>query len=337
MTPAPRGLVLVTGGAGFVGHHLVARLLQDGNRVVVLDDLSTGSLQHLPAHERLGVVTGSVLDPAALGEAARGATLVFHLAGLVGMRRVVQDAALAYRVTAEGTVAVLAATGEAPAVLVSSSAVYGLSRRGPARESDPIVPADVLAYDAGTPGYACGKLELERLGRRAAAGDGGRPPRRVLVVRPFNVVGEGQSSAYGMVLPTFLDAAAAGRPLRVHGDGLQVRSFCEVGPFIDALLRLVECEAAWKLAGDPVNLGSPEPSTILDLARLVVAQTGSSSPLELVPYERDYPGRTDVAYRLPDVSRLEGLIGPTRWPTLPDVVARLALSPPRPSRPSPLR
>jgi len=147
------------------------------------------------------------------------------------------------------------------------------------------------------------------------------------------------------VLPTFLDAAASGRPLRVHGDGRQVRSFCEVGPFTDALLKLVECEAAWSLAGDPVNIGSPEPTAILDLAKLVLAQTGSSSPLELVPYERDYPGRTDVAYRVPDVSRLQGLIGPTRWPPMQAIVARLArtvrgadaLSPPRPRRPSPPR
>lgn len=335
MTPAPpRGRVLVTGGAGFLGHHLVARLLEAGRLVTVLDDLSTGSLERLPEHARLAVVRGSVLDAPALAQASRRADFVFHLAGVVGMRLVARTGAHAYAVAAEGTRAVLAATGNSPAVLFSSSAVYGLTRSSPAREADPIATDEVLAYDAGTPGYACGKLELERLGREAAVAG-----RQVLVVRPFNVVGEGQGSAYGMVLPTFLAAAAAGAPLRVHGDGSQLRSFGEVGAFTDALLRLVELEAAWAQRADPVNVGSPQATSILELARLVLAQTGSASPIEFVPYAQDYPGRTDVAVRVPDVSRLAALIGPLRWPPLAGLVARLApagaagtLSPPRPPR-----
>ena len=319
MTPVPSGRVLVTGGAGFLGRQLVARLAQAGREVVVLDDLSTGSLERLSPSTRIRVVTGSVLDPTALAEAATGAEFVFHLAGVVGMKRVVQEQAHAYAVAADGTAAVLAATGAAPAVLFSSSAVYGLTRSSPARESDLVSRDEALAYDAGTPGYACGKLEIERLG--SAADAAGRP---VLVVRPFNVVGEGQSEAYGMVLPTFLVAAAAGLPLRVHGNGSQVRSFCEVGAFTDALLRLVEAPAAWQLAGAPVNLGSPESTTILDLAKLVLAETRSSSPIHFVPYARDYPGRTDVAARVPDVKRLTSLIGPTEWPPLKAVVAKLA-------------
>lgn len=350
--PPPAGRVLVTGGAGFLGRQLVARLLEAGSRVTVLDDLSTGSLERLPEHPRLRVVVGSVLDAAALASAATTSArpgdgqmdFVFHLAGVVGMRRVAQDGRLAYSVAAEGTRAVLAATGDAPVALFSSSAVYGLSRSAPARESDPIAPADVLAYDAGSPGYASGKLELERLGLDAAAGG-----RRVLVVRPFNVVGEGQSGAYGMVLPTFVAAALAGQPLRVHGDGSQVRSFCEVGAFTDALLKLCACEAAWSPASNPINVGSPQPTSILELARLVLAATGSASSLQFVPYEVDYPGRTDVAARVPDVARLETLIGPLRWPSLESVVSRVAtiaasatppsplsaLSPPRPPPPRP--
>lgn len=328
MSPAPSGRVLVTGGAGFLGRHLVDRLLAEGAEVVVLDDLSTGTA---PAPRAgLSFVHGSVLDPAALQPAARGAGFVFHLAGVVGMRRVAEAGPLAYAVAAEGTRAVLAATARAPAVLFSSSAVYGLSRAAPARETDPIAPEQVLAYDAGVPGYAAGKLELERLGRDAATRPGGGRP--VLVLRPFNVVGPGQSPAYGMVLPTFLAAAAAGAPLRLHGDGLQLRSFGAVETFTDVVQRLLACDAAWALAGAPINVGSPRPTSILELARLVLAQTGSSSPLELVPYERDYPGRTDVAARVPDVSRLESLVGPTRWPPLEEVVAQLARASPRPPR-----
>ena len=317
MSPVMSGRVLVTGGAGFLGRHLVDRLLEGGAEVVVLDDLSTGTAP--PPRAGLTFVHGSVLDPAALQPAARGAGFVFHLAGVVGMRRVAQAGPLAYAVAAEGTRAVLEATGRAPAVLVSSSAVYGLRRATPARESDPVSHEEVLAYDAGAPGYAAGKLELERLGQQAAA-DG----RRVVVLRPFNIVGPGQSPAYGMVLPTFLAAAAAGAPLRVHGDGRQLRSFGAVGTFTDVVLRLLAGDAAWDLAGAPVNVGSPQPTPILELARLVLAQTGSSSPIELVPYERDYPGRQDVAVRVPDVSRLESLIGPTRWPPIEEIVATLA-------------
>jgi len=334
MTPAPSGRVLVTGGAGFLGRHLVERLLAEGAEVVVLDDLSTGTA---PA-PRVGLrfVRGSVLDPAALQPAARDAGLVFHLAGVVGMRRVAQAGPLAYAVAAEGTRAVLAATGRAPALLFSSSAVYGLSRAAPARESDAVSPEQVLAYDAGVPGYAAGKLELERLGQQAAtSAAGGRP---VLVLRPFNVVGPGQSPAYGMVLPTFLAAAAAGAPLRVHGDGLQLRSFGAVETFTDVVQRLLACDAAWALGGAPINVGSPRPTSIFELARLVRAQTGSSSSIELVPYEADYPGRTDVIARVPDVSRLESLIGPTRWPSLDEIVEPLArASRPPPPRPRPAR
>ena len=318
-TPALGGRVLVTGGAGFLGRHLVERLLAAGREVVVLDDLSTGSIERLPSHTRLSVSTRSVLDGPALEQAARGVGFVFHLAGVVGMRRVAQEGALAYSVAADGTRAVLAATGGAPAVLVSSSAVYGLAPSNPAREAEPIARDDVLAYDAGTPGYACGKLELERLGAEADAAG-----RAVLVVRPFNVVGEGQSDAYGMVLPTFLAAAAARRPLRVHGNGSQVRSFCDVGAFTDALLRLVDTPAAWQLGGAPINLGSPEPTSILELAKLVLAQTRSPSPVHFVPYATDYPGRTDVAARVPDVKRLTSLIGPMRWPPLEEIVEKLA-------------
>jgi UDP-glucose 4-epimerase len=315
--------VLVTGGAGFLGGHLVRRLLAEGRRVTVLDDLSTGALGNLPAHPALDVRTASVLDEQAVARAARGITAVHHLAGVVGMALATRRPAHAHAVSEEGTRLVLAATGDAPAVLYSSSAVYAFAGADGAREDATVDERDVLAYDGGAPGYAGGKLALERLGREAAA-DG----RHVLVVRPFNVVGPGQSDAYGMVLPSFLRHALAGEPLIVHGDGRQRRAFGDVHTFVDCVLRLAGTEAAFGPDGGVVNVGAPVGTSVLELARLVLSETGSSSLLRFLAYAAVYPGRRDVRSRVPDPARLQRLIGPVHWPTVREIVrgtvARLA-------------
>jgi UDP-glucose 4-epimerase len=293
----------------------VARLLADGRRVTVLDDLSTGTLDNLPPHAALEVVVASVLAEPALRAAARGVTAVHHLAGVVGMALATRRPAHAHAVSEQGTRLLLAATGDAPVVLYSSSAVYGFSLADGAREGAPLDERDVLAYDGGAPGYASGKLALERLGREAATAG-----RRVLTVRPFNVVGLGQSDAYGMVLPTFLRHALRGEPLPVHGDGRQRRAFGDVRTFVDSVLRLADTPAAFDADGGVVNVGAPEGTSVLDLARLVLAETGSSSPLRFLPYAAAYPGRRDVRARVPDVTRLLGLLGPVHWPAVREIV-----------------
>jgi UDP-glucose 4-epimerase len=318
--------LLVTGGAGFIGRRLVSRLLADGHVVTVVDDMSTGCADWLTTHPSLTVVTASVLDEAALRDAARGATAVYHLAGVVGMRLATRHARHAHAVSDEGTRLVLAATGDAPAVLVSSSAVYGLHGADGAREDAPLDPGETLAYDGGTPGYATGKLALERHGAEAAARG-----RRVLVIRPFNVVGPGQSDAYGMVLPTFLRHALCGEPVPVHGDGSQRRAFGDVRTFVDCVMRLAATEAAWAVDARVVNVGSPDDTSVLDLARLVLAETGSASPLRFVPYDEVYPGRRDVPARVPDVSRLQRLLGPVRWPSVHEIVRAMVAPDPTPT------
>lgn len=303
--------VCVTGGAGFIGTCLVSRLLEQGHRVAVIDDLSSGVLPPAP-RARLRFVRASVLDTSALSNAVRDATLVFHLAGTVGMRQVSRHLEHSYRVAVEGTRNLLACAPGIPSVLFSSSAVYGHIFQNPVHEGQAGTESLALEYDGGQRGYAAGKLQMEALGRGA-----GWP---VLCVRPFNVVGPGQVSAWGMVVPTFADRALAGEPLPVFDDGLQTRSFSEVGTFVDTLLRVVSLAPAWQLKDHALNIGAPDETSIRDLAREVLQATASKSPVLNVPYKQVFPGRRDVRSRVPDVTRLQNLLGPVRWPSIAEVV-----------------
>jgi UDP-glucose 4-epimerase len=312
----PFGRVLVTGCAGFIGSHLVAALLARGAEVVVVDDFSTGEASNLPSHPALRVVRACVSERGAM-ERAGPVDLVFHLAGVVGMRLVASDRRRAYALAVRGTAAVLAATGDAPVVLASSSSVYGLQDGGRAREDARTGRDALLAYDGGRRGYASGKWALERLGRRA-----GRAGRRVLIVRPFNVVGPRQSAAYGMVVPTFVSSALEGRPLTVFAPGTQTRCFTCVDAFVACLLRLVRTPAAWALPGAAINVGSDSPTSIARLARIVLEETGSASEVEVVPYGSRFPGAHDVQRRLPHLARLERMVGGWEWPDVRAVVRR---------------
>jgi UDP-glucose 4-epimerase len=300
----------------------VARLLGERDHVSVLDDLSTGWYENLPRSPRLTFHLGSVLDPSAVRRAAAGVDRVFHLASVVGMRLASSRQDLAYRVAVEGTSTVLAATGSRPIVIFSSSSVYPDVHQGAHHESDPLSTEATLVYDGGQPGYACGKLGLEQL-----AGKESRKGRPVLIVRPFNVVGARQASAYGMVLPTFIENAWAGRPLRVYDDGQQTRTFADITMFVDCLCRLIDRDRAWMPPENTFNIGSTESTTINRLADLVREATGARVPVVYAPYEVDFPGRRDVRSRLPDLTRLETVLGPLEWPSVADIVSRLCSAP----------
>ncbi|WP_405773780.1 NAD-dependent epimerase/dehydratase family protein [Streptomyces sp. NBC_00859] len=310
--------VLVTGGAGFIGGHLVEALSRAGHRVRVLDDLSTGlaaTVQDLPG---VRLVRGSVLDAGDVSRAAEGTGLVIHLAGVVGMRLAAEMADHAYRVGREGTDTVLRHTGGTPVVLVSSSAVYGLSDgSSPLDDELPVDRSVPLAYDGGAPGYATGKWEMERLGLDAAA------RRPVLIVRPFNVVGPRQSGRYGMVLPTFWGQAQAGVALTVHGDGSQRRCFTDVGQFIGRLRELCAAPRAWQARRPLYNIGSVTSTSITELAALVLKATGGTAGITHVPYESVFPGRVDVTGRVPRVDRLRDLTGETVWLPAASIVAKM--------------
>ncbi len=290
---------LVTGGAGFVGGHLARALLAAGFEVEVLDDLSTGRRDRVPSGARW--TPADVRDVAAVEDAVSRADLVLHLAAAVGAEMVARDPAGTWSRNVLGTAAVLdgCARYGRRVLLASSSEVYGLGARPPFREDDPAALLPTGRRDVYAVSKVAGEAYALALCRTRLL--------PVTVVRLFNVVGPGQSGRYGMVLPRFVEAARAGRPLTVYGDGSQRRCFLHVDDAVRALLALA-CEA--RAEGEVVNVGSREEVSILALARLVLEEAGGGDDVEFVPFERVYgEGFVDPPRRVPDVSRLESLVG----------------------------
>jgi UDP-glucose 4-epimerase len=308
--------LLVTGGAGFIGAHLVERLLRDGERVVVIDNLSTGTLENLAAvkdHPRLRFIHAKISDCAELPALARQSSFIFHLAATVGVELVVKSALHVLEASFHETQILLRAAAESatPLLLASTSEVYGKSAKPAFSEED-----DLLI---GPPGhsrwsYASSKLTDEFLAL-AYAREKGLP---VTIARLFNTVGPRQTGRYGMVLPRFIAAAKTGRPLQVYGDGAQTRCFCFVHDAIEALIRLQRTPAA---RGEIFNIGSTEEVTILELAQRVVETLGSASKIQLIPYDQAYsPGFDDMRRRKPLVDKLERCIQFKPQTTLREII-----------------
>jgi len=315
--------VLVTGGAGFVGSHLVRALLDRGDAVTIVDDLSTGARAGVPDDATL--LEGRVTDRLPDLEAFPQFDEVYHLAASVGVDLVMNEPVRAIETNVEQTAALLRfieRTGAGPMLFTSSSEVYGKPTRRVFSEDDDVVygPTSVTRWS-----YACAKAIDEYL----ALGHHRAGSARCVVVRLFNTVGPGQVGAYGMVLPRFVRAALAGEPIRVFGDGTQSRCFCDVRDIVGAMPRLL---------GDPsclgrvFNLGSDEPVSIRELAERVRSVLGSRSEIVLVPYSEAYPsGYEDLQFRRPDLARVRDAIGFA--PTIPlertirDIAAVIAQRP----------
>jgi UDP-glucose 4-epimerase len=316
---AAGGRVLVTGGAGFVGSHLVEALLAAGASVTVLDDLSTGSVANLAEvseHPELSLVMGSVLDEEAVDALVREADIVFHLAGAVGVQLVLADPLSAFTATLRGGEIVLGAAARhgARAVVTSSSEVYGRSTAVPlAEDGDRVLgPPTVARWSYSTAKAATEIIAFAHHRQHAAP---------VTVARLFNTVGARQRPDHGMVLPRFVSQAIAGRPVTVYGTGRQTRTFCHVADVVDGLLALAATDAA---AGEAVNLGSAEEVTILDLAHRVVAAAGTASRVEMVPYAEAYPiGFEEMERRVPDITKAGALLGWAPTIALDTVIADL--------------
>lgn len=323
--PVPRSSpahILVTGGAGFVGSHLVERLLADGQTVVVVDDLSTGSLENLRSvsdHPRLRVIPSRISGCAELPDLVRRARAIYHLAAVVGVQLVIEAPRHTVETNFLETQALLkiAAAYRVPLLLTSSSEVYGKSEKAELDEADDLLlgPPDCSRW-----GYAYSKLADEFL----ALAYGREQSLPAVVARLFNVAGPRQTGRYGMVLPRFIEAAKSGRPLRVFGDGRQKRCFSYVGDVVEALIRLQNCPAA---RGRVFNVGSTEEVTILELARNVVRILESKSNIEFVPYHAAYDQAVDdPRQRKPAVAKLEATIGFRPTTSLREIILQTAAS-----------
>jgi len=297
--------VIVTGGSGFIGSHLVERLLVDGQRVVVIDDCSTGSLDNLQAvrdDARLRVIESKVSACKELSELVSEAESIYHLAAAVGVELVVNAPVRTLQTNLHETEVILeaASTHRVPLLLTSTSEVYGKRRKDGFSEEDDLL---IGPPHFGRWSYACSKLMDEFLAL-AYAKETGLP---VCIARLFNTVGPRQTGRYGMVLPRFIVAAQAGTALRVYGDGSQTRCFCHVQDTVEALVRLQNCPAA---RGQIFNIGSTEEISIRALAERVIQAAGSKSYIEMVPYQKAYAaGFEDMQRRRPVVEKLEKFVG----------------------------
>jgi nucleoside-diphosphate-sugar epimerase len=296
---------LITGGAGFIGSHLLEALLERGEYVTVLDDLSTGSVEnvrHLRTLPRVHCVFESMMNRSLLSELVDDADVVYHLAAAVGVRRIIESPVRTIETNVKGTELVLecAAKKNKPVFVASTSEVYGKNSRVPFREEDDIC---LGASSRSRWSYATSKLLDEFL----ALAFWHEKKLPVVVGRLFNTVGPRQTGRYGMVLPTFIRQALEGAPITVFGSGKQSRCFGYVGDAVEAIIRLMSCESA---VGQVVNIGNDDEITIEDLAHLVRQSTGSPSPIHFQSYEEAYePGFEDMHRRVPCVEKLVALTG----------------------------
>jgi UDP-glucose 4-epimerase len=311
---------LITGGAGFIGSHLAEALLARGQDVIVLDDLSTGSLQNiLPLMGGPGFkfILGSVMDEAVVSRIVPECDVVYHLAAAVGVRLVFEQPVRTIETNVKGTTHVLDACLRhgRRLFIASTSEVYGKDVRDGAngfREDDDITIGTSIRWC-----YATSKA-LDEFLARAYSVEKGLP---VVIARYFNTVGPRQSPAYGMVLPRFVEQALRGRPMTIYGDGAQVRSFTWVGDAVEATMRLMDATAA---EGHVFNIGSEEAVSIRELAERVRRLTGSASPMTFVPYEQAYgPGFEDIHHRIPDIGRLRRTVGFTPTMSLDMILTRV--------------
>ncbi len=308
---------LVTGGAGFIGSHLVDRLMASGGQVTVLDDLSTGNAENVQGHQghpRFRLVVDSVLNENVVDRLTRDADVILHLAAAVGVKYVLEHPLHSLRVNVRGTENVLEAAdrhGCRRVVLFSTSEIYGKSPAVPFREdADRLLgPTTVHRWS-----YSVAKAIDENLAL-AYHEEHGMP---VVIVRAFNTCGPRQRGRYGMVVPSFVDQAIRHEPITVYGDGTQTRCFCHVADVADAVEALLACEEA---VGEIFNVGSSEEVSIIQLARRVREITESRSEIVLVPYAEAYEaGFEDMSRRIPDLRKIREFVGYTPRRTLDDIL-----------------
>jgi UDP-glucose 4-epimerase len=310
---------LITGGAGFIGSHLAEALLANGHEVDVIDNLSTGSIRnisHLKSHKKFKYTIDTLTNEPLLAELIDRNDVVFHFAAAVGVKLIVEQPVHTIETNVHGTEVVLKHANKKKKLvfIASTSEVYGKNLDVPFREDADLVMGATVKHRWA---YACSKAIDEFL----ALAYWKERDLPVVIVRFFNTVGPRQTGQYGMVLPSFVQQALAGRPITVFGDGTQQRSFTYIGDVVGCLLKLVDEK---KAIGEVFNIGNGEEVSILRLAELVKAQTGSKSEIVFIPYDKAYEaGFEDMPRRVPDLTKIHKLVGYKPKVQLDEIIAKV--------------
>lgn len=298
-------LHLITGGAGFIGSHLADYLLERGEKVVVIDNLSTGkygNIEHLEGRSGFQCYIDDIRHETLIDELIRQCDRVYHLAAAVGVRLIIDKPteSLINNIVSTERVLASASRYRKPVLITSTSEVYGKSTNEAFSEGDDSIMGST---DKARWGYANSKATDEFLAM--AYYQETRLP--VSIVRLFNTVGPRQTGEYGMVIPNFVSQALRGVPLTVHGNGDQSRCFCHVKDVVPALAEMLTRPACF---GKVYNIGSDREVGIRELAEMIIKMTGSKSEIRSVPYTEAYPpGFEDMQRRKPNISRINALIG----------------------------
>lgn len=297
--------ILCTGGAGFIGSHLCDYLIKRGDRVAVIDDLSTGSLDNIAHHQAdkaFGYVNDTILNRETMERLISGCDAIIHLAAAVGVKHVIKNPLSSIETNILGTEIVLRLANKyrKKVLIASTSEVYGKHMHSPLKEDDNIIygPPSTMRWS-----YAAAKLvdEFTALAyHRTKKLD-------AVIFRCFNTIGPRQTGLYGMVVPRFIQQALSDAPLSVYGDGTQTRTFTYVGDVVEAIVSLLDCS---RCAGEVVNIGGDEEISIIELAEKIKEKTRSNSEIRIIPYEEAY-GRDfeDMMRRVPSLEKLESMIG----------------------------
>ena len=311
---------LVTGGVGFIGSHLTEKLINSGHHVTVIDNLSTGEIQNLNSvidHPKLKVIIGSVLDGPLMESLIRDVDEIYHLASAVGVKLIMDQPVETIENIYEGTAVVFkfAARYRKKVLLTSTSEVYGKNKEVPFKEDSDRVEGPTHSHRWA---YACAK-SLDEFLALAHAKTSGLP---VVIVRLFNTVGPRQASAYGMVIPNFINAALEDKTLNIYGDGTQTRCFCHVLDVVEALSELMQDK---QNEGEVFNVGSIDEISISKLADHIISMTKSRSKTNMISYETVYPdgGFEDMLRRVPSIEKINNAIGWSPSKSLDEIILNI--------------
>ncbi len=300
--------VLITGGAGFVGSHLSEKLLAQKNKVIVIDNLSTGdmrNIEHIKDDKNFECYADTIMNTKLIKKLVKKCNAIYHLAAAVGVKYIIDNPLESIKTNVAGTEIILEYAnkfGKKKTLIASTSEIYGKNMDGRMafkEDHDRILGTTTIPRWS----YSCTKALDEFL----ALAYWREKKLPVVIARLFNTCGPRQTGRYGMVLPRFVKQALSGRPITVYGDGTQTRCFTYVTDVVGALISLMDCK---KAVGEAFNIGNPKSISINELAKKVKKITGSRSKIEHIPYEKAYEkGFEDMKHRQPDITKIKELIG----------------------------